>query len=80
MMLRIAPHLVGDFRRVPASETKSTFAFGARAWVTQDRTKAGHIGCPAHASAEKGEALLQIFSDGVTELLRRVVAWDGKSW
>ena len=80
MVLSIAPHLVGDYRRVKPTEQGGSFAFGTRAWVTQDRSKAGHIGQPHAATAEKGAALLQLFTDGVVRLLSRVVAWDGKSW
>jgi creatinine amidohydrolase len=80
MMLRVAPQLVGDFRRVRPTRTKGAFASGTRAWVTRDRTKAGHLGYPHAASIDKGEALLQIFAQGVVEFLERVIAWDGRSW
>jgi creatinine amidohydrolase len=45
-----------------------------------DRSEPGHIGHPAHATAEKGEALFQFFAGGVSAYLERVVAWDGKEW
>jgi creatinine amidohydrolase len=58
------------------------FAFepAYRGWITKDRTIAGHIGQPQHATPDKGEHLLREFSAGVTAFLERVVAWDGHSW
>ena len=35
---------------------------------------------PALATREKGEALLGAFSRGGLALVRRMAAWDGKSW
>jgi hypothetical protein len=32
------------------------------------------------ATAEKGEALLQIFTEDTVKLLERVIAWNGKDW
>ncbi len=40
----------------------------------------GHIGDPAHATAEKGESLFATFTDGVCGFLDQVIAWDGVSW
>ena len=37
-------------------------------------------GTPASASAEKGEALLNCFTNGVCDFLNRVRDWDGQSW
>ena len=51
-----------------------------RGWTTKDRTAPGHIGSPHLATAEKGEALLRVFSDDVAAFLERVIAWDRKSW
>ena len=56
------------------------FAPAHRAWVTKDRTEAGHIGFPRHASSAKGETLLRVFSAAVVALLERVVQWNGKDW
>ena len=80
MILRLAPHLVGELKRLEPVPQVSGFEPAARAWITQDRTKAGHIGDPQHATAEKGEALLRSFSDSAIAFLERVIAWDGKSW
>mgnify|MGYP001796720755 CR=1 FL=1 len=55
------------------------FGPGDRAWVMPDRSEPGHIGNPAVATAEKGEALFTHFTAGVSTYLERVVAWDG-SW
>ena len=80
MILRLAPHLVKDISRI--EEVGPGFAFepAYRGWTTKDRTKPGHIGNPQAASSEKGEALFQSFSSGVTQFLEQVIAWDGKSW
>jgi len=51
-----------------------------RAWLTQERSKAGYIGSPSQATAEKGEALFDCFSRGLVDLIHRVGAWDGVSW
>lgn len=80
MMLRIAPRLVGDLKKLTPVESSTGFEPASRAWITKDRTKPGHIGHPHLATPEKGEALLGIFAEGVVTLLERVVAWDGQSW
>ena len=80
MILRLAPHLVGNYKKAEPVEPGSGFTPGFRAWTTPDRTKAGHIGWPNMASPEKGEKLFQIFSDGLIRFLERVVRWDGKGW
>ena len=80
MILRLAPHLVGNYKQAEPVEPGTGFAPGFRAWTTRDRTKAGHIGWPNLASAEKGEALFRMFSEGLIDFLDRVVRWDGKSW
>jgi len=80
MMLRLAPHLVGDYKNAKPVEFGKAFAPASRAWITKDRTAPGHIGYPHLASAEKGEVLFQAFSGDVIALLERVLAWDGKEW
>lgn len=80
MILAIAPKLVGDHRAAPEVPFGTSFDPANRAWVTQDRSKPGHIGSPAVASAEKGGWLFEKFAGDVRRLLDRVVAWDGKSW
>ena len=80
MMLRIAPHLVGDLTKVQPVEFGNPFEPAHRGWITKDRTEAGHIGDPRGAAAEKGEILLRGFAADVVAMLQRVIAWDGKSW
>ena len=80
MILRIAPHLVGDWNQARSVEAGSQFDPAIRGWTTKDRTEAGHIGIPALASAEKGEALLNLFSVGAIRFLEKVIHWDGASW
>lgn len=81
MVLRLAPNLVvGDVAKVAEIPPGQGFAPGYRAWVMPDRSEPGHIGSPAGANAEKGEALYQFFAGGVASFLERVAAWDGKSW
>jgi len=80
MMLRVAPQLVGDFANLEPVPFGNAFEPGARGWVTQDRSAAGYIGDPRAATAEKGEALLTGFTDGVVAWLERVIRWDGVSW
>jgi creatinine amidohydrolase len=80
MVLRAAPHLVGDYRTAEPVPQGNAFAPGFRAWVTQDRSKIGHIGSPHLATVEKGEALFAAFAADITAWLRRVVEWDGQPW
>lgn len=80
MMLRIRPELVGDLSHVEAVDFGRAFAPAHRAWITKDRTAAGHIGDPRSATAEKGETLLQVFSADVIAMMERVIQWDGQQW
>lgn len=80
MMLQIAPDLVGDYAAQAAVDSTLPFAPASRAWVTKDRSECGHIGNPQSATAEKGAALLQCFSEGVVELLGRMSRWNGENW
>lgn len=80
MVLRIAPHLVGDLTKVEPVEFGNPFEPASRGWIMGDRSAPGHIGDPRHATAEKGEALFQVFADGAVAMLERVLKWDGQSW
>jgi creatinine amidohydrolase len=80
MILRIAPHLVGDLSKVEPVEFGKPFEPAHRAWITKDRTAPGHIGDPRNATAEKGETIFKVFSADVVSLLERMIAWDGKAW
>jgi creatinine amidohydrolase len=79
MILRIAPHLVGDLSKVEPVEFGKPFEPAHRAWITKDRTAPGHIGDPRNATAEKGETIFKVFSADVVSLLERMIAWDGKA-
>jgi creatinine amidohydrolase len=80
MVLRLSPELVKHHADIPEVEFGNSFEPAARAWTMLDRSRPGHIGVPAAATAEKGEGLFQCFSDGLMELIDRIVQWDGKSW
>jgi creatinine amidohydrolase len=80
MILRLAPHLVGDLSKVGPVEFGNAFEPASRGWITKERTGPGHIGDPRHATAEKGEALFRTFGEDLVKLLERVIAWDGRSW
>jgi creatinine amidohydrolase len=80
MILRIAPHLVGNYRETVTVEPGRPFAPASRAWITKDRTLPGHIGSPQWATAEKGERLFTAFSNGSLDLLQKMIQWDGSSW
>ncbi len=80
MILRLAPHLVGDYKSASPVEPGTPFTPATRGWVTRERTGPGHIGWPHLASAEKGEHLFNVFAADVVALLERVIRWDGRSW
>ena len=80
MLLRIAPQLVGDYQAAGPVEPGNAFRPATRAWITKDRSQPGHIGWPQHASAEKGEHLLNEFSKDVTKMIQRIIEWDGTGW
>jgi len=80
MILRMAPQLVGDYQTAPDVEFGRPFTPATRGWITQERTKPGHIGYPRLATAEKGERLFERFTRDVSALLERVISWNGKDW
>jgi creatinine amidohydrolase len=80
MMLRLAPHLVGDLSEVEAVEFGNSFKPAARGWTMPDRSEPGHVGDPRFATAEKGETIFRVFADDVVAMLERVIAWDGTTW
>ena len=80
MILRIAPHRVGPLESLVEVPFGNAFEPATRGWITQERTGPGHIGDPRAATAEKGETLLQVFTEDVVVLLERVLRWDGKGW
>ena len=78
MMLRLAPHLVGDYRAAATVEPNHPFAPAARGWITRELSARGHIGSPQLATAEKGEHLFTVFARDVVQFLERVADWDGR--
>ncbi len=80
MILRIAPHLVGDYASAQPVEPGNPFRPASRAWITKDRTVPGHIGWPNLASAEKGEHLFCEFAKDVHQMIERMILWNGSSW
>jgi len=71
MILRLAPQLVKDHPSVSPVDSSDPYLPATRGWTMPDRSAQGHIGHPAQATAEKGEALLQCFAQGLTKYLRR---------
>jgi creatinine amidohydrolase len=80
MVLHLDPQLVRAHATVDPVPFGSPFSPATRGWITRERSTTGHIGDPRHATAEKGEALFQLFSRDVVALLERVIIWDGRSW
>ncbi len=81
MMLCIRPELVkGDVKEVPEVSFGTGGAPGYRGWTMTDCSEPGHIGTPAAATAEKGEALFDCFTGGVENYLEKVVSWNGEKW
>ena len=54
MMLRLAPHLVGDLSRVEPVPFGKPFEPASRGWITEDRSEPGHIGDPAPGHRREG--------------------------
>jgi creatinine amidohydrolase len=80
MILRLAPHLVGELGSIEPVPQTASFAPASRAWITRERSEIGHIGDARAATAEKGEVLFRTFARDVVAFLERVSAWDGRSW
>jgi creatinine amidohydrolase len=80
MILHLRPDLVKNHTETPDVAFGNSFQPAQRAWTMPDRSQAGHIGLPAKASAQKGKELLGLFSQGVADLIQRVIRWNGQSW
>ncbi|WP_165229094.1 creatininase family protein [Aquisphaera insulae] len=80
MMLRLAPKLVGAISGIEPVDSGKSFAPASRGWITRERSGPGHIGDPRVATADKGETLFRLFAADVVAFLKRVAAWDGRSW
>ncbi len=73
MILRIAPHLVGDYQSAPEVSFDQQYSPAHLGWITKDRSTIGHIGSPHLASAEKGEILFDVFAGTLVKLLREII-------
>ena len=80
MILRLDPRLVRDPSAVDPVPFGRPFEPANRGWITRERSESGHIGDPRGATADKGEVLFRLFADDVSNLLDRVLAWDGRSF
>lgn len=81
MVLAVRPELVvGDVAAIPAVPFGLGAAPGYRGWTMPDRSEPGHIGDPAAATKEKGEALFRAFAGGVAAYLMRVVEATDSRW
>lgn len=76
MILRLAPELVHEHASVESVDPGDSFAPAVKAWTMPERSHDGHLGSPADATADKGEALLQCFADGLTTFLWKVLNWE----
>ena len=80
MILHLRPDLVNQHQEAKPVLPGNAFKPAHRAWTMPDRSQAGHIGLPAEANARKGEQLLNLFAAGVSDLVDRVVRWNGQTW
>lgn len=80
MMMAINSELVQNHDAAIPVEPGNPFRPASRAWTTKDRSSVGHVGWPNEATLEKGALLLEHFSYGVVEMVRRMGAWNGESW
>jgi len=80
MILRLAPELVRPVAELAPVPARTAFSNAGLGWTTQDFSVPGHIGDPAAATADKGEALFSVFADGVVRFLDEVARWDGRTW
>ncbi len=80
MVMHLSPGLVGDAAAIEPVSPAMPFEPATQGWITRERSASGHIGEPARASAQKGQALFSIFAQDVVAFLERVIAWDGRAW
>ncbi|WP_206352481.1 creatininase family protein [Tautonia rosea] len=81
MMLALHPEFVSpEFQEVPEVRFGEGASPASRGWTMRDRSHMGHIGHPAVASAEKGEELFRVFSEGVGHYLQRMIDGTGDTW
>ncbi len=72
MMLVVRPDLVGAYREQESVSQQEPTAPAARGWTMGDRSERGHIGDPAAATPEKGERLLETFTQGLGPFFERL--------
>lgn len=81
MTLAVRPELVtGDVTTIPPVPFGRGAAPGYRGWTMPDRSDPGHVGDPAAATKEKGDALFAVFAAGVAAFLTRVVERGDSRW
>ena len=77
MIQRIAPELAGPVSDLVDVGMGYEFEPAYRGWITDERSRLGHMGAPRHASAQKGEHLLDCFAKSVAAFLQKVASWEG---
>src|SRR5207244_12751154 len=80
IIMALHPKLVGPIADLPDVPVNFGFEPAYRGWISDDRTKMGHMGAPRHANPEKGEHLFRSYAEGVAAFLQKVADWNGKSW
>jgi creatinine amidohydrolase/Fe(II)-dependent formamide hydrolase-like protein len=84
MILALNPELVGPTAHLLDVPMGYEFEPAYRGWITDDRSKVGHIGAPRHSCASKGEHLFECYAKGVAGFLKKVAAWQnstiGEGW
>jgi len=74
MILALRPDLVGDYAAQPPVPQGRPHRPAQQAWITRERSDRGYIGDPTAATAEKGERLLEWFSNDVIRFLEQLPA------
>ena len=72
MMLVVRPDLVGDYAKLPEVSREQPLAPAHQAWTTRDRSEPGYLGDPSAASEEKGQFLLDRFTENAVAMLSRL--------
>jgi creatinine amidohydrolase len=81
MIMTLNPSWVrGELAAIDPVAPGTGAAPGYRGWTMRDRSVPGHIGYPAAATVEKGEALFAHFAKGVASFLDQVVQWNPPHW
>ena len=81
MVMALAPQLViGAPTQLETVSVHYGFEPAYRGWITKERTPTGHIGQPQFATVKKGEALFNLYANGVVTFIEQIKGWDGRSW